>query len=559
MSSPFTSKLGTNFCPQDKEILEIQTLLLDSTRRLALLDAEITDLQKAIDKLADERERLGAYVDAHKALLSPIRRLPLDIIEEIFAACIPTHRNCVMSAVEAPVLLGRICSSWRTISLSTPRLWSRLHIAVPKRTPNSAALFDRKLALRLETAKVWLGRSAQCPLSLSLDCALYTDASSATQIIQALLPFALRWEHVVFVAPSSVLVAFSHLTELDVPILQSVHMSETFDRDGVIFRAEALRFLGGSNIHSAYISGANFTPLELPLRWNGLTDLSIIKLWNGRDPILSIEASLQVLSQCPQLRTCRLVVDDEADDSHSDIGESRFELPFLHTLVLDCIGDSSTIIPQLFSRHSLFAAAAPRIESLDLSIEFFSSASLSDFLHGIPLVIREIKFNTYSASDQTPSRILGDEMLELLSPSPDFPTPCCPDLEVLEINCRCSLSENAVLRLINSRTALKRLVVRFAREIGLDIRSQHVSPRLATLGRGISASLPRALPRALHPTSPVRALQTAPWSPARTDTSGASVWVHSPRLATLATDRIPRMSSPPRDPVHTGSRAAQSS
>ncbi|KAJ7022093.1 hypothetical protein C8F04DRAFT_245444 [Mycena alexandri] len=41
----------------------------------------------------------------------------------------PTHRNRVMSAVEAPVLLGRICRSWR--SLTTPRLWSRLHVVEP--------------------------------------------------------------------------------------------------------------------------------------------------------------------------------------------------------------------------------------------------------------------------------------------------------------------------------------------------------------------------------------------------------------------------------------------
>ncbi|KAJ6456394.1 hypothetical protein C8R45DRAFT_1034332 [Mycena sanguinolenta] len=35
-------------------------------------------------------------------------------------ACMPTHRNCVMSAAEAPVILGRICSSWRAISIHRP-------------------------------------------------------------------------------------------------------------------------------------------------------------------------------------------------------------------------------------------------------------------------------------------------------------------------------------------------------------------------------------------------------------------------------------------------------
>ncbi|KAJ7704793.1 hypothetical protein B0H17DRAFT_864942, partial [Mycena rosella] len=123
MPSPFASKLGTNYCPRDDEIAEIQTLLLEPTLRLQHLDAEIADLQKAIDKLTTERAGLDAYVDAHKALISPIRRLPLDIMEEIFVTCLPTDRNCAMSAVEAPILLGRICSAWRAISLSTPRLW----------------------------------------------------------------------------------------------------------------------------------------------------------------------------------------------------------------------------------------------------------------------------------------------------------------------------------------------------------------------------------------------------------------------------------------------------
>ncbi|KAF8205443.1 hypothetical protein K438DRAFT_1466115, partial [Mycena galopus ATCC 62051] len=80
-------------------------------------------LQKVIDKLAEERDGLGAYVEAHTALIASVNLLPLDIIQEIFFACLPTHRTCVMSASEAPVLLGRICSGRRIISLSTQRLW----------------------------------------------------------------------------------------------------------------------------------------------------------------------------------------------------------------------------------------------------------------------------------------------------------------------------------------------------------------------------------------------------------------------------------------------------
>ncbi|KAJ7875676.1 hypothetical protein B0H13DRAFT_1006898 [Mycena leptocephala] len=100
MASPFAPQLGTNYCPTDDEVGEIKAFLIEPTLRLKRLDDEISDLQRAIDKLRAERESLGADVKAHRALISPVRRLPLDIIQEIFIACLPTHRNCVMSASE---------------------------------------------------------------------------------------------------------------------------------------------------------------------------------------------------------------------------------------------------------------------------------------------------------------------------------------------------------------------------------------------------------------------------------------------------------------------------
>ncbi|KAJ7785657.1 hypothetical protein B0H16DRAFT_1247991, partial [Mycena metata] len=169
MTSPFTSRLGTNYCPLDEEVLEIQRLLVEPLSRLKGIDDKIAELQKTIDELTQERDSVSTYVETHKALLSPLRRLPLDIIQEIFIACLPTHRNCVMSAVEVPVLLGRICSSWRALSLSTPRLWARLHIAEPDppghwQTPIYAAQYMQRIANTI----AWLGRSGICPLSISL-------------------------------------------------------------------------------------------------------------------------------------------------------------------------------------------------------------------------------------------------------------------------------------------------------------------------------------------------------------------------------------------------------
>ncbi|KAJ6478820.1 hypothetical protein C8R47DRAFT_1219364 [Mycena vitilis] len=153
--------------------------------------------------LVDQRDNLGAYVAAHRALVSPARRLPLDILREIFAARLPTHRNCVMSASEAPVLLGRISSAWRAISLSTPQLWARLHIAEPPFHADltDEALFPQKVAQRLEMTKIWLRPpvdfTAQCP-----QCVPFPDiASNSGQFIEALIPFASRWQQLDLTIP----------------------------------------------------------------------------------------------------------------------------------------------------------------------------------------------------------------------------------------------------------------------------------------------------------------------------------------------------------------------
>ncbi|KAF7376847.1 hypothetical protein MSAN_00102200 [Mycena sanguinolenta] len=231
-AAPFVSRLGTNYCPTDDEAVEIKALLVEPILRLKGLDDEIMKLQKAIDQLVEERSRVAAYVEIHKALLSPVRRLPLDIIQELFIACLPTHRNCVMSASEAPVLLGRVCRSWRAISLSTPRLWSSLHVVEPLWNPAdpTPGSFEEKVARRLEIAQMWLSRSGQCPLSISLRSApggfsqtgSPTPSATSIQFMETLLSFAPRWQHIHFTAPLSLLLVAMSPRGVEAPQLETV-------------------------------------------------------------------------------------------------------------------------------------------------------------------------------------------------------------------------------------------------------------------------------------------------------------------------------------------------
>ncbi|KAJ6612633.1 hypothetical protein B0H10DRAFT_1691042, partial [Mycena sp. CBHHK59/15] len=89
--------------------------------------AELARLESLIHKLIAQRDSVKNYIEQHRALTTRPRRIPQEILEKIFLDCLPTHRNVVMSASEARLLLGRICGAWRSIAFAIPRIWASLH------------------------------------------------------------------------------------------------------------------------------------------------------------------------------------------------------------------------------------------------------------------------------------------------------------------------------------------------------------------------------------------------------------------------------------------------
>ncbi|KAJ7484550.1 hypothetical protein FB451DRAFT_1232847 [Mycena latifolia] len=498
MDTPFAQFLGTNYCPEDQEIAHIKTLLVEPTRRLNLLDSEIARMKQVMDKLTTERDNLGAYVEAHRALISPFRRIPLDIIQEIFTACLPTHRNCIMSAREAPVLLGRICSSWRALSLSTPHLWARLHIVEPTHLPRaSLMLYEEKMAQRLEVAKTWLGRSGQCPLSISLEPGIVLDSDSPYDglLLRALIPFASRWRHIKFTIPISTADTLSHLVENDVPILQDITIYERPASRHYYTPWTSFEIFRGPKISNFSISSnaQGLSPLDLPLRWSQLTELSLVDLipqWN-LDSSLTRTKALQILSRCSQLRTCRIVVDFRRAGDPSEIaGMEIVECPFLHTLDLQFYprfsneepmfahltmpelrhltlrGNLPTIVPRI----SPILPASTQLESLDIADVLWRSG-IEKLLRGLPPSLQRLEASH-----------LDDDALAALTPSPDVPTPTCPALrDLIILQCtseHAEVSDEALLHFIDSRmrtetcSRLDSVEIWFSRDMELDLAAK---------------------------------------------------------------------------------------
>jgi len=113
-------QLGTNFIPSDEELDHIKNSILPvPTAKLADLDLEINRFQ---DLLESYGTTPGSFGRNHNNLISPARRVPIDVLQEIFLHTLPTSHNALMDPHECPLLLARICSEWRRIALSTPQL-----------------------------------------------------------------------------------------------------------------------------------------------------------------------------------------------------------------------------------------------------------------------------------------------------------------------------------------------------------------------------------------------------------------------------------------------------
>ncbi|KAJ7023445.1 hypothetical protein C8F04DRAFT_181747 [Mycena alexandri] len=532
LDSPFASYLGTNYCPEDEEVLKLNAFLVEPSLQLKRLDDEMADLRRALDKLEEAHRTLLAHVDAHRALLSPVRRLPLDVLQEIFIACMPSDRNCVMSALEAPVLLGRICRSWRDISLSTPRLWSRLHIAEPQRDQTLYFLgagSDPKFAQRFENIKMWLGRSGQCPLSISL----YSDPNNRSPpdrsaFVQALLPFTPRWQHIHFITSPVTLDAISHLTESDVPLLETVIFDDDYyDLSSPTVGLEQFGLLRSPRISTFSARENAFVGQNLPLPWHGLTVLEIIP---SAERSLTSEKIIHIISRCPELRVCKLAVNDDgtAEPSSSHL----VELKHLHTLEVVCQSVDLTIprlldrllLPQLlsFSLHgsshgehtpSLAHALARwnQLENLEIDSDGFSKPSLVEGLRSLPdtmkqLVIHDVTNTLHGIHS------LDDDALTILTPTPGHYH--CPALELLEINNGYLISDSALLRLITSRmesrSKLKGVQITFSREMTFDILP-FLQPFIEN---GLNISMLHAQPFTVH---------LSPWA-GLSDVSNLHAW-----------------------------------
>ncbi|KAJ7465915.1 hypothetical protein FB451DRAFT_1041076, partial [Mycena latifolia] len=140
--------------------------------QLRLANAYIDDVgpqMASIDRemavLSRRRAALLQSLNAHKSIISPIRRLPPEILGEIFSFSVyATYYFGDISEVsgplanQAPWVFTHVCRRWAAVALGTPMLWTMIFLDLDRLGERGA----------VSMTKLWLARSRNLPLTLKI-------------------------------------------------------------------------------------------------------------------------------------------------------------------------------------------------------------------------------------------------------------------------------------------------------------------------------------------------------------------------------------------------------
>lgn len=106
-----------------KVLYATESSVEDITSKIDAAEAALAEIVKesryVINEMQNERVRLEEQAFQARAYLSPIRRLPTELLRDIFMWSFEEYPCC------AWVLAG-VCVPWRRLALKMPRIWSKV-------------------------------------------------------------------------------------------------------------------------------------------------------------------------------------------------------------------------------------------------------------------------------------------------------------------------------------------------------------------------------------------------------------------------------------------------
>ncbi|KAJ6501967.1 hypothetical protein C8R45DRAFT_1091879 [Mycena sanguinolenta] len=209
---------ASNDVPKAAHASVVQEILRDRNATLSAVKTKLSEIRSEVSRLNSiirrlKRQRSGLYdqkrslrkeIHQCEGVIAPIRRLPPEVLSEIFSYFTPVlahdhrfdlaehnYRNTGYMMPDIPWYLGQICSYWRTVALSTRSLWTVFDLRpISHRYYSSCRVYSteytssgRPIFYRLdEEREIWLREPA------SLEAQRFLCASSYEEEVKAQVP-----------------------------------------------------------------------------------------------------------------------------------------------------------------------------------------------------------------------------------------------------------------------------------------------------------------------------------------------------------------------------------
>jgi hypothetical protein len=285
--------LGTHGVPSEFDGADIRKVIASGNSDVFKLDYHIANIRELLGRLVGRREEISRHVYIHKALLSPIRRVPDEVLADIFWYCLPCfgkedYEGHSFRKQQAPLLLGKICRRWRAVTLSTPKLWSFIRVECTRQNVSS----------NMENLILWLDRSGEHALSLVLhdydpEHHLALSRTEVAHMLAMLFSVSHRWRHVKIQARyCTILPLWSVRNAL--PSLQSLAISA----NDVGSHPLDLNAFEIAPLLSRVDMGLGMSLLSLKIPWAQLSEFA------SHGMHIAPATCLDILRNCPSLTSC---------------------------------------------------------------------------------------------------------------------------------------------------------------------------------------------------------------------------------------------------------------
>lgn len=146
--------ISTNDPPSSNELMYIREQIDAIEREVGSVDRELQLLERKVASLRSHRSELQNRLDEYRTVLSPCRRIPVEILGEIFAYLAPGECGNRAGTVAN---LCRVCKTWRYAALLLSSIWHEVAVVLHPDVPFSH-----------ESIALWLSRSGTLPKALYL-------------------------------------------------------------------------------------------------------------------------------------------------------------------------------------------------------------------------------------------------------------------------------------------------------------------------------------------------------------------------------------------------------